>query len=111
MFEPTAEQQLLLDAMLRHRPFGLRTSLRRALQEWGESVLEEEEPQLQHYVDSIRIDMVPDGYRFVRRGEVPLLGIGPLELYEEPGTPQLLTRCFVWYGAEALAEWRGRGGA
>jgi hypothetical protein len=54
--------------------------------------------------------MVPDGYRYVSRGEVPLVGLGPLELFAEPGNLQLLTRCAVWCGAEVLAEWRRRGG-
>ena len=48
--------------------------------------------------------------RYVSRDGVPLVGLGPLELYEEPGSTQLLTRCMVWYGEEALAEWRRRGG-
>jgi len=107
---PTAEQQLLADAILHHRPFPLSVAIRRALWAEGEYVPEEEESQLQDYADSINIDMVPDGYRYVSRGTVPLLGLGPLELFVEPGSPQLLTRCAVWYGAEALAEWRRRGG-
>lgn len=69
---------------------------------------DEEFEQLQHYADSINIDMVPDGFRFVSRDGVPLVGLGPLELYEEPGNPQLLTRCAAWYGDEALAEWKRR---
>ena len=55
--------------------------------------------------------MVPDGYRYVRRNRVPLRGLGPLELFTEPGNPQLLTRCAVWYGADARDEWYRRGGA
>jgi hypothetical protein len=51
-----------------------------------------------------------DGYRYVRRDGVPLLGLGPLELFVELGNPQLLTRCAVWYGADARAEWYRRGG-
>lgn len=54
--------------------------------------------------------MIPDGFRYASRGGVPLLGLGPLELYEEPGNPQLLTRCAVWYGVKALADWERRGG-
>ena len=107
---PTAEQQLLVDAILRHRPFSLNTSIRQALHLAGEYVPEEEQAQLQAYVDSIIIDMVPDGFRYVRRDGVPLLGLGPLEIFEQEGSPQLLTRCAVWYGEEALAEWCRRGG-
>ena len=76
----------------------------------GEYVPPEEEPLLQQYADAIDINMVPDGYRYVRRGGVPLLGLGPLELFTEPGNPQLLTRCAVWYGAAAQAEWYRRDG-
>lgn len=54
--------------------------------------------------------MVPDGFRYVSRDGVPLLCLGPLELFEQQGSQQLLTRCAVWYGEEALAEWRRRGG-
>lgn len=108
---PTAEQQLLADAILRHRPFTLSTAIRQALHLAGEYVPDEEAFQLQAYVDTIAIDMVPDGFRFVRREGQPLLGLGPLELYEEAGNPQLLTRCAVWYGEEALDEWRRRGGS
>ena len=72
---PTAEQQLLADAILRHRPFSLSTSIRQALQLAGEYVPEEEQAQFQAYVDSIAIDMVPDGYRYVSRDGVPLLGL------------------------------------
>ena len=110
MAHPTAEEQLLADAILRHRPFSLARALRAALQVAGEYVPEEEEPLLRAYADSIRIDMVPDGYRLVRRDEEPLLGLGPLELFTEPRNPQLLTRCAVWYGADAWAEWQRRGG-
>ncbi|HEX8656192.1 MAG TPA: hypothetical protein VF690_01585 [Hymenobacter sp.] len=74
----------------------------------GETVPEGEEAHLQAYADSIAIEMVPDGYRYVHRNDVPLLGLGPLELYVEEGSPQLLTRCAVWYGAEALSEWQYR---
>ena len=107
---PTAEQQLLVDAILRHRPFPLSVAIRRALWAEGEEVAEEEQAQLQAYADSITIDMVPDGYRLVTRDGVPLLGLGPLELYAEPDNPQLLTRCAVWYGSEAWAEWLRWGG-
>ena len=107
---PTAEQQLLADAILRHRPFSLSTAIRQALQLAGEYVPEQEAVQLQAYVDSITLDMVPDSFRYVSRDGVPMLGIGPLELFEQEGSPQLLTRCTVWYGEEALAEWRRRGG-
>ncbi len=71
---------------------------------------EEEQAQLQDYVDSISIDIVPAGFRYVSRDGALLLGLGPLELYEEPGNPQLLTRCAVWYGEEALAKWYRRSG-
>ena len=108
---PTAEQWLLAEAILRHRPFPLGVALRRALVAAGEHVPPEEEMQLQEYADSIDIDMVPDGYRLVTRQDAPLLGLGPLEVFTEPGNPQLLTRCAVWYGAEARAEWLRRGGA
>ena len=108
---PTAEQQLLTDAILRHRPFSLSTAIRQVLQLAGEYVPEEESAQLQAYVDFIAIDMVPDGFRYVTRDGVPLLGLGPFEVFAEPGTPQLLTRCAVWYGADAWAEWQHRGGA
>jgi hypothetical protein len=77
----------------------------------GEYVPPEEEAQLQQYADAIDIDMVPDGYRYVSRNCVPLLGLGPLELFVEPGNPQLLTRCAVWYGDDARTEWYRRGGA
>jgi hypothetical protein len=108
---PTAERWLLAEAILRHRPFPLVVALRRALVEAGEDVPSEEETQLQDYADSVDIDMVPDGYRLVTRQNAPLLGLGPLELFTEPGNPQLLTRCAVRYGADARAEWLRRGGA
>jgi len=54
--------------------------------------------------------MVPDVFRYVSRDGVPLLGIGPLELFEQEGSPQLLTRCAVWYGADVWAKWLRRGG-
>lgn len=54
------------------------------------------------YADSIAIDMVPDGCRYVGRNGVPLLGLGPLELFEQEESKQLLTRCAVWYGEDAL---------
>jgi len=73
-------------------------------------VLEEGERQFQCYAESIIIDMVSDGFRYVHRYGVPLLGLGPLEVFTKPDNPQLLTWCAVWYGAEAWAEWR-RGGA
>ena len=107
---PTAEEQLLADALLRHRPYPLRVAIRRALWAEGEYVPEGEEGLLQAYADSITIDMVPDGYRLVLRQKEPLLGLGPLELFAVPGNPQLLTRCAVWYGGAALAEWMRRGG-
>ena len=107
---PTAEQLLLAEAILRHRLFSLAQALQRALVAAGESVPPEEESQLQQYTDSIDIDMVPDGYRYVTRNGVPLLGLGPLELFAEPDNPQLLTRCAVWYGADARTEWYRRGG-
>ena len=107
---PTAEQRVLAEAILRHRPFSLPAAIRRALVAAGEYVPPEEETRLQEYADSIDIDMVPDGYRYVRRNRVPLLGLGPLELFTEPNNPQLLTRCAVWYGADARAEWYQRGG-
>ena len=107
---PTAEEQLLADAILRRRPLALVPALHAALRVAGEYVPEEEEPLLRAYADSIAIDMVPDGYRYVSRDRVPLLGLGPLEVFTEPGNPQLLTRCAVWYGAEARAEWLRRGG-
>jgi hypothetical protein len=107
---PTAEQQVLADAILRYRPLSLAAAIRQALRVVGEYVPEEEEAHLHAYADSINIDMVPDGFRYVSRDDVPLLGLGPLELFEQEGSKQLLTRCAVWYGAEALAEWRRRGG-
>lgn len=107
---PTAEQQVLAEAILRHRPFSLPAAIRRALVAAGEYVPLEEETRLQEYADSIDIDMVPDGFRYVHRNRVPLLGLGPLEVFTEPNNPQLLTRCAVWYGAEAHAEWYRRGG-
>ena len=108
---PTPEPLLLAEAILRHRPFSLAEALQRALMAAGEYVPLEEETQLQQYADAIDIDMVPDGYRYVRRNGMPLLGLGPLELFTEPGNPQLLTRCAVWYGDDARAEWFRRGGA
>jgi hypothetical protein len=108
---PTAEEQLLADAILRHRPLALAPALHAALHVAGEYVPEGEEPLLRAYAESIDIDMVPDGYRYVSRNRVPLLGLGPLELFTEPGNPQLLTRCAVWYGADARTEWFRRGGA
>ena len=66
--------------------------------------------QLESYADAITIDMVPDGYRLVSRQGVPLVGIGPLQLFVEPGSQQPLARCAVWYGAAAWAEWQYRGG-
>ena len=108
---PTAEQLLLAEAILRHRPFSLPAAIRRALVAAGEYVPAEEGTQLQAYADSIDIDLVPDGYRYVRRDGVPLLGLGPLELFTEPDNPRLLTRCTVWYGADARTEWYRRGGA
>jgi hypothetical protein len=107
---PTAEQLLLAEAILRHRPFSLPESIRHALVATGEYVPPEEETLLQEYVDSIDIDMVPDGYRYVSRNRVPLLGLGPLELFTERDNLQLLTRCTVWYGDEARTEWLRRGG-
>ena len=107
---PTAEQLLLAEAILRHRPFSLPAAIQRALVAAGEYVPPEEETRLQQYADAIAIDMVPDGYRYVRRNRVPLLGLGPLELFTKPGNPRLLTRCAVWYGADARAEWYRRGG-
>ena len=107
---PTAEQSLLAEAILRHRPLALAKALHAALHTAGEYVPPEEETRLQQYADAIAVDMVPDGYRYVRRDRVPLLGLGPLELFTEPGNPQLLTRCAVWYGADARAEWYRRGG-
>ena len=107
---PTAEQLLLAEAILRHRPFSLPAAIRRALVAAGEYVPPEEETRLQQYTDAVAVDMVPDGYRYVRRDGVPLLGLGPLELFTEPGNPQLLTRCAVWYGADAQAKWLRRGG-
>ena len=107
----TAEQLLLAGAVLHHRPFSLPAAIRRALVAAGEYVPPEEEAQLQQYADAIDIDMVPDGYRYVSRNCVSLLGLGPLELFVEPGNPQLLTRCAVWYGDDARTEWYRRGGA
>ncbi len=107
---PTAEQSLLAEAILRHRPFSLPAAIRRALAAAGEYVPPEEETQLQQYADSIDIDMVPGGYRYVSRNRVLLLGLGPLELFAEPDNPQLLTCCAVWYGADARAEWLRRDG-
>ena len=101
---PTAEQLLLVEAILRHRPFSLPAAIRRALVAAGEYIPPEEETRLQQYADAIAVDMVPDGYRYVRRDRVPLLGLGPLELFAEPGNPQPLTRCAVWYGTDARAE-------
>lgn len=71
----------------------------------------EEEMQLQLYADSINMDLVLDGYRYVMRNGVPLLGLRPLALFAEPDNPQLLTRCAVWYATAAQAEWMRRGGA
>ena len=108
---PTAEQWLLAEAILRHRPFSLPAAIRHALVAAGEYVPPEEEAQFQAYADAIAVDMVPDGYRYVSRDGVPLLGLGPLELFTEPDNPQLLTRCAVWYGTDARTEWYRRGGA
>ncbi|SFQ71782.1 hypothetical protein [Hymenobacter arizonensis] len=107
---PTAEQHILADAILRHRPYPLATALRRALFAWGESVPDEEEELLWDYADSILIDMVWQGYRYVSRDEVPLLCIGPLEVFADEATGTLLTRCAVWYGADAWQEWTRQGG-
>ncbi|SFQ83065.1 hypothetical protein [Hymenobacter arizonensis] len=60
------------------------------------------------YADSVGIDTVPEGYRLVTRQDAPLLGLRPLEVFAEPGNPQLLTRFTVWYGASARAEWYRR---
>ena len=110
MPHPTAEEQLLADAILRHRPLSLAKALAAALRVAGEYVPDEEQALLADYAASISIDMVPDGFRYVRRDDVPLLGLGPLELFAEEGNPQLLTRCAVWYGTEARREWQRRGG-
>lgn len=107
---PTAEQLLLAEAILRYRPLALAEAIHTALRVAGEYVPLAEETQFQAYADSIAIDMVPDGYRYVSRDGVPLLGLGPLELFTELDNPQLLTRCAVWYGADARTEWLRRGG-
>ena len=44
---PTAEQWLLAEAILRHRPFSLPAAIRRALVATGEHVPPEEETRLQ----------------------------------------------------------------
>ena len=106
----TAEQRLLAAALLQHRSFPLATALRRALLAAGEYVPDEEEEMLWDYVDFITIDIALDGFRYVSREDVPLLGIGPLVLFARESSPALLTRCAVWYGAEARAEWERRGG-
>ncbi|WP_426058908.1 hypothetical protein [Hymenobacter sp. B1770] len=103
---PTAEMWVLANAILYHRPYPLATALRRAYMDAGEYVPDDEEELLWDYADRILIDMVWQGYRFVSRDEVPLLCIGPLEVFEEKGSGQALTRCAVWYGPDALAEWR-----
>ncbi len=97
---------MLAEAILHHRPFPLATALRRAFFAAGEYVPDEEEELLWDYANGIFVDMVWQGYRYVSRDEVPLLCIGPLELFAEPGSQQVLARCAVWYGAEALAEWQ-----
>jgi hypothetical protein len=106
---PTAEEHVLAEAILRHRPLSLAKAVHAALRAAGEHVPVEEEALLQAYADSIAIDMVPDGYRYVSRDGIPLLGLGALEVYTEPDNPRLLTRCAVWYGVAALTEWRRRG--
>ena len=107
---PTAKQRVLAEAILRHRPLALTEALRAALRAAGKDVPAGEKTSLHAYAETIAIDMVPDGFRYVSRDGVPLLGLGPLELFAEPGNPQLLTRCAVWYGADARAEWIYRGG-
>jgi len=111
MAEATSEERVLADAILLHRPFPLASAIRRVLLEAGEWVPDEEEELLWDYVDAIAIDMLLDGFRYVTRDEKPLLGIGPLEVFEDAETHALLTRCAVWYGEEARLEWRRRGGA
>ena len=101
---PTAEQRVLAEAILRHRPLALTEALRAALRAAGEDAPAGEETSLHAYADAIAIDMVPDGFRYVSRDGVPLLGLGPLELFVEPGNPQPLTRYAVWYGTNARAE-------
>jgi hypothetical protein len=110
MPDATAEQQLLAAAILQHQTYPLATAWRRALLETGEYVPEEEEELLWDYIDGIIIDVVWAGFRYVSREEVPLLCIGPLEVFEDQASGALLTRCAVWYGAAALAEWRRQGG-
>jgi len=39
------------------------------------------------------------------RDGMPLLGLGPLELFEQEGSQPLLTQCAVCYGEEVLAKW------
>lgn len=76
----TAEQLLLADAILRHRPFSRSTAIHQALHLAGEYMPEDEQAQLQAYLDSIAIDMVPDGFRYVSRNAVSLLSLVPLDL-------------------------------
>lgn len=110
MAEATAEQHLLADAILRHRQYPLATALRRVLLAAGEYVPDEDAELLYDYAASVFIATALDGFHLVSRDEVPLLGIGPLELFAEPGNPALLTRCAVWYGPAAQAEWKRRMG-
>ena len=69
---PTAEQRVLAEAILRHRPLALTEALRAALRAAGEDVPAGEETSLHAYADAIAIDMVPDGFRYVSRDGVPL---------------------------------------
>ncbi len=108
--EPTAEMRLLAEALLRHRSFPLATALRRVLWATGEDVPDDEEELLGDYTDRVLIDSVWAGYRYVSRDDEPLLCIGPLEVFEEQSSGALHTRCRVWYGADAWAEWIRQGG-
>jgi hypothetical protein len=82
----------------------------RGARPWAEGGgVPEEEQHLRDHADSVSIDMVPDGFRFVSRGEVPLLGFGPLDLFTEPEIPQLLTRCAAWGGGLGRMAAPGRG--
>ena len=98
---PRAEEYLLAEAILRHRPLGLAV-LRSALRAAGKDGPREEQDLLYDYADSIAIDRVPDGFRCVSRGEVYLLGIG-LRSYsssKETRSCSPNARC----GADTLAE-------
>ena len=102
----TAEMELLAEALLHHPSFPLATALRRALWVRGEYIPDDEEEQLWDYTDRIFIDRTWAGFHYVTRDEEPLLCIGPLQVFEDSTSGALRTRCTVWYGADALRQWR-----